>query len=287
MDVVIASGKGGTGKTMISVALAEHVAASGTGVALLDCDVEEPNANLFMNVPVTSEEPATVPIPEVDMELCTGCGECERICRYNAIPVIKGTPLVLPELCHGCGGCTMICPEGAIKEIRREIGVVEEGARGNLRYAGGRLNVGEAMSPPLIKAVKGRHHGSALRVIDAPPGTSCPAMAAANGAAYAILVAEPTPFGVNDFILAARMVKLLEIPMGVVINKDGCGETGDSGIGTYCAGENIEVIARIPHSWELAVAYSENRLAGYLAEHFQDTIKRIADTVFSETAGSR
>jgi len=174
MNIAIASGKGGTGKTTIAASLAAWCAREGKATALLDCDVEEPNANLFIGAPVASTEPAHVLIPKVDDDLCTGCGECERICAFSAIVLIKGLPLVLPEMCHSCGGCYLACPERAIREIEKRIGVVESGAAGELLFAGGRLDLGEPISPPLIREVKKQHPGADVRILDCPPGTSCP-----------------------------------------------------------------------------------------------------------------
>ncbi|MBN1533874.1 MAG: ATP-binding protein [Spirochaetes bacterium] len=281
MDIVITSGKGGTGKTMLSAAIASLMGDAGSAVCLMDCDVEAPNAALLLKIPVKPVDAATVPVPSVDTERCTGCGACEKICRYNAIPVIQGQPLVLPELCHGCGGCALACPEKAIHEVPREIGAIEEGERGTLHFVGGRLNIGEAMSPPLIREVKRRYYGSDTRIIDSPPGTSCPAVTAADGARYAVLVAEPTPFGLNDFILASQMLRALEIPLGAVINRDGC---GDGGVDHYCLGQGIEVIAKIPQSWEIAAAYSRGEAVEHLLEHHRDALDTIAETALRGAA---
>jgi MinD superfamily P-loop ATPase len=274
MDIVFTSGKGGTGKTLLSASIASLLADAGQSVCLLDCDVEAPNAILLLNLPVRSVGTATVPVPSVDMQLCNGCGACEKICRYNAIPVIKGQPLVLPELCHGCGGCALACPEKAIREVKREIGAIEEGERGALHFVGGRLNIGEAMSPPLIREVKRWHYGSDTRIIDSPPGTSCPAVTAADNARYAVLVTEPTPFGLNDFILASQMLRALGIPLGAVINRDG---SGDRGVEDYCRGGGIEVIARIPQSWDIAAAYSRGEAVEYMLEHHRGALETIAE----------
>ncbi len=274
MDIAIISGKGGTGKTMLAVAIATFLGEQGTPVCLMDCDVEEPNANIFLKAPVLSQEIARVPLPSVNQELCTGCGACERICRFNAIPVIKGSPLVLPELCHGCGGCSLICPEGAITETMREIGTIEEGDKGTIHYVGGRLNVGEAMSPPLIREVKRQYYRSGTRIIDGPPGASCPAVTAADRAHFAVLAAEPTPFGLNDFIIASEMLRALDVPFGAVINRDG---TGGPELDEYCVGRGIEIIARIPYSWDIASAYSKGEIAEYLMASHRETIEKITE----------
>ena len=151
MRIAIASGKGGTGKTTVAVNLAQVISGP---VQLLDCDVEEPNCALFLSPESEKSETVGIPIPHVDESLCTGHGECGKFCEFNAIISFGAAPLVFAELCHGCGGCMKVCPEGAIGEVDRPIGVVEQGFVGDIRFVQGRLNVGEAMSPPLIAAVK-------------------------------------------------------------------------------------------------------------------------------------
>ena len=223
MNVAIASGKGGTGKTTVATNLAVTAAASGREVQVLDCDVEAPNAHLFLKPEIERSEAVSVPVPEVDEEKCTACGECGRICQYSAIVSLKTKPLVFPELCHGCGGCALVCPEGAITEGLREVGVVEEGSAGGVRFAGGKLRIGEAMAPPLIRAVKERALDDALVIVDAPPGTSCPVIEAVRGADFVLLVTEPTPFGLNDLAIAVDTVRKLGLPFAVVVNRAGLG----------------------------------------------------------------
>ena len=173
--IAVASGKGGTGKTFVATNLAALAASSTRSVQLLDCDVEAPNAHIFLRPEITKTETSGVPVPRVDFEKCSGCGECGEICRFNAIVSIKSKPLTFPELCHGCGGCALVCPEKAITEGLRVVGRVDEGQAGDLLFAGGKLRIGEAMSPPLIRAVKKRVMRDGLVIIDSPPGSSCPA----------------------------------------------------------------------------------------------------------------
>ena len=175
MIISIASGKGGTGKTTIAVNLAMSL---DTDVQLLDCDVEEPNAHLFIHPVLGKAEPITVPVPEVDEERCTLCGKCAEICQFKAIVVIGETVLPFPQLCHSCGGCMEVCPEGAIREKGRELGIIEKGRRNGLEFVHGKLRVGEAMSPPLIRKVRSFTRPGLLTIIDAPPGTSCPVISA-------------------------------------------------------------------------------------------------------------
>ncbi len=185
--------------------------------------------------------------------MCTFCGECSAICQYGAIASLPQKTLTYPELCHGCGGCQLVCSVGAITEHQREIGVVENGIAGGVRYIGGRLRIGEAQSPPLIRAVKSRLPAAEVMIIDAPPGTSCPVIAAVKGADYVILVTEPTPFGLHDLQLAVEMLKVVGLPCGVVINR---ADIGYDGVQQYCARENLSILMRIPDHRHIAEAYS-------------------------------
>ena len=191
MQIAVASGKGGTGKTTVSIALASLIAGKGIPVTILDCDVEEPNVNLFLKVPVINEEKIHSLIPEVNNEICNGCGKCVDICAFNCIVLAKGKPMIFADMCHSCGGCSLVCPVDAVSEVKKEIGIVEEGKQGRIFYAGGRLKIGEIMSPPLIKEVKKRSENSALTIIDCPPGTSCPVIESVSDSDYVILVTEP------------------------------------------------------------------------------------------------
>jgi MinD superfamily P-loop ATPase len=185
MKIAIASGKGGTGKTTVSVNLARTF---GVPVQLLDCDVEEPNAHLFIRGNKLKEEIVTIPVPQVDEALCNGCGECGKFCKYHAIVTFGTAPLIFPELCHGCGGCAMVCPTKAIQEVGRRIGVIETTKLDNITLISGRLDVGVAMAPPLIRAVRERLQNDMPAILDAPPGTSCPVIAAIRDTDMVLLV---------------------------------------------------------------------------------------------------
>jgi len=254
MIISIASGKGGTGKTTVATNLAVSLES---GVQLLDCDVEEPNANLFLNPVIELNKKVYTPVPKIDEEKCNFCKKCAEICRFKAIAVIKETVLTFPELCHSCGGCMEVCPENAITEIGRELGVIEIGHRNDLAFAHGRLRVGEAMSPPLIREVRSHTRSDKLAIIDAPPGTSCPVIAAMKGADFVLMVTEPTPFGLHDLKLAVEAVKLLEIPRGLVINRS---DIGDDGVRTYAKMENIPILMEIPFDRHIAEVYSRGKL---------------------------
>jgi len=254
MIISIASGKGGTGKTTVATNLAVSL---GSDVQLLDCDVEEPNAHLFINPVIEGKTTVYTPVPQIDEEKCTFCKKCAEICRFKAIVVVKETVLTFPELCHSCGGCVEVCPENAVTETGRELGTIEMGHRNNLAFVHGRLRVGEAMSPPLIRDVRSHTQPDQLTIIDAPPGTSCPVIAAMKGADFVLMVTEPTPFGLHDLKLAVEAVKLLGIPKGLVINRS---DIGDHGVKTYAEQENLPVLMEIPFDRRIAEVYSKGML---------------------------
>lgn len=254
MIISVASGKGGTGKTTVATNMAVSLEFD---VQVLDCDVEEPNAHLFIGPVIEEVRIVTTPVPEVDEDRCTLCGKCAEICQFRAIIVIGETVLPFPNLCHSCGGCIEVCPEKAITETGRELGVIERGHRNGLDFVHGILRVGEAMSPPLIRKVRSLTTPDGVTIIDAPPGTSCPVIAAIKGADFVLMVTEPTPFGLHDLKLAVEAVKLLGIPSGLVINRS---DMGDDQVRAYAARENLPVLMEIPFDRKIAEAYSKGKL---------------------------
>jgi MinD superfamily P-loop ATPase len=254
MILGVASGKGGTGKTTVSLNLARVL---GSDVRLLDCDVEEPNCHLFLKGVARENETVAIPVPQVDESLCDGCGECGRFCEYHAIVSFGTKPLVFPEMCHGCGGCAKGCPKMAIHEVDKRIGVVETVRAGNITLIQGRMDVGVAMAPPLIRAVKARLQNGVPAILDAPPGTSCPVIATLRGTDFVLLVTEPTPFGLHDLKLAVDMVRELGMPFGVVVNRVGI---GDDRVHVFCKQEGIPILLEIPEDRRIAEAYSKGGL---------------------------
>lgn len=254
MIISIASGKGGTGKTTVATNLA---VTFDSDVQILDCDVEEPNSHLFIRPVIEEVKTITTPVPEVDMEKCTLCGKCGEICQFKAIVVIGETVLPFHELCHSCGGCMEVCPEKAISETERELGIIERGHRNGLEFVHGKLRVGEAMSPPLIRKVREYSRPDILTIIDAPPGTSCPVIASMKGADFVLLVTEPTPFGLHDLELAMGAVRILKIPCGLVINRS---DMGDDKVKKYAEKEGVPVLMEIPFDRKIAEAYSRGEM---------------------------
>jgi MinD superfamily P-loop ATPase len=228
-------------------------------VHFLDCDVEEPNAHLFLKPTIFQSLDFNLEVPEIDPARCTLCGKCQEICQFNAIAILPEAALTFPELCHGCGGCFLVCPEGAVISRNRLIGTVEIGSRGLVRFAHGRLRVGEAMAPPLIRRVREEAVDRGLTIIDAPPGTSCPVVAAIWGSDFVILVTEPTPFGLNDLQLAVGAAREMNLPMGLIINRV---DLGDRRVHDYAAGENLPILLEIPFHRQVAEICSRGELLG-------------------------
>lgn len=263
MIVTVASGKGGTGKTTIAVSLALSLSADAAvhsgGPLLLDCDVEEPNAALFLKPIIKERRQVGQMIPEVDPDRCIYCGRCAEVCQYHAIAVVGQKVLVFPELCHGCGSCTLNCPTGAIHEVLDVMGKIERGWAGAVEFAQGTMDVGEAMAVPIIRQLKRwaipPDPGDRPIILDAPPGTACPVVETMRGADFVLMVTEPTPFGLHDLRLAVGVARdELGLPVGVVINRDG---VGDRGVEAYCEAEGIPILMRIPLHRRIAEAYSE------------------------------
>ncbi len=252
MRISIASGKGGTGKTMVATNLALSI--KNAPVQLLDCDVEEPNAHIFFQGKQLDEKMVSVSVPEVDESKCDGCGRCYEVCVFNAITNIGSSVLIFEDMCHSCGACWTLCPAKAIKPKSRDIGLVTRQEAEGLNLITGKLKVGSHISPPVIKAVKQQCIEDGINILDGPPGSSCPAMTTVEETDYCVLVTEPTPFGLNDLKLAYSMVKVLGVPCGVVINRD---DTDSRIIEDFCRDNGLDILMRIPLDVSIARSYSK------------------------------
>jgi MinD superfamily P-loop ATPase len=282
MIIAVASGKGGTGKTTVAAGLAISMSAERK-IQFLDCDVEEPDAHLFLRPSLLEKEPVFVPEPVVDQSLCDYCGRCMEVCAYNAIAVFERNVLVFPQLCHGCGGCSYFCPCRAIAEKGRIIGVLEAGRSGNMDFVHAVLNIGEAQPVPLVKAVKKRLNPECLVIVDASPGTSCPVVEAVRGSGFCLLVTEPTPFGLHDLAMAVEMTEALKIPRGVVINRSDL--KYDDIIENFCLSRGIPLLLKIPFSREVAGFYARGVNMAEGIPEWRETFRELYQKVmvFSET----
>ena len=254
MIISVASGKGGTGKTTVST----NLALSMGKVQFIDCDVEEPNSNIFIKAKIKESEEVYVSIPKIDKEKCNYCGKCSDFCAYNALAVVPSDVLVFPELCHSCGGCKLVCPKDAVTWDKRSIGRIEHGISNGIDFYHGLLNVGEMQAVPIIKSLKKKLKKNMDVIIDVSPGTSCPVIESINVSDYCILVTEPTPFGLHDLKLAVETVRQLDIPCGVCINR---ADIGDDRVEEYCQKESIPVLLKIRDDRRIAEAYSRGRIA--------------------------
>lgn len=279
MRIAVASGKGGTGKTTVATSLALSLAQCNPAAIpplFLDCDVEAPNAHLFLKPAFDERRDVGILIPKVDEGRCTHCGRCADVCQYHAIAVLGKTTLVFEQLCHGCGSCTLMCPEKAISETPEVMGMIERGiARSGIHFARGVMNVGEPMAVPVIRELRrwATPLPGQVTIVDVAPGASCPVVEAVRGADYLLLVTEPTPFGLHDLRLAVQVAVDLDMPVGVVINRD---NIGDTCVNDFCANENLPVVMRIPYERVIAEGVARGQtlidIHPDLALHFTNLI---------------
>ncbi len=257
MRIAIASGKGGTGKSSLSVSLASHLAESGESVALYDCDVEEPNCHLLLPETAQNEQDIVIDVPGLtDPESCVECGKCARVCRFNALAALKTRPIIFPELCHSCGGCILACHRESLSWTDYKPGKVRTSRFGGLRLIQGVMNVGEAQATRIIHKLLEVPPEREIQIMDAPPGTSCSFMETVTSSDFILLVTEPTPFGLHDLKLALEAVVKMGIPYGIVENKS---EEGVNLIKEFCTAEGHPLLLSIPYSRKIAETYSRGK----------------------------
>jgi MinD superfamily P-loop ATPase len=276
MVIAVASGKGGTGKTTISTNLAAVLADAGQQTQYIDCDAEEPNGHIFLKPNIEFTENVTVGVPQVDLAKCTGCDKCSQLCQYNAIVSMKGNVLVFENLCHSCGGCRAVCPTGAIVEMQRKIGTAQFGKSNELLFGHGKLDIGNIQTVSLIRHIKKKVQKNIINILDAPPGTSCPAVATIRDSDFVLLVTEPTPFGLNDLILAVDMVREFKIPFAVVINRS---DIGDDAVVRYCRKENIELLLQIPNDRKIAENYSRGVMITQAMPEYKEKFLKLYEAI--------
>ena len=277
MKITVASGKGGTGKTMVATSLARSLAGAGSSLPplFLDCDVEAPNAHLFLKPRFTEEQAVGLLIPAVDEAKCTHCGKCAEVCQYHAIIVVGQKTLVFPQLCHGCGSCATMCPEGAISEVLDCMGTIERGQGvDGITFARGVLDIGEPMAVPVIRQLKKwvKAGPGQIEIRDAPPGTSCPVVETVRGSDYLLLVTEPTPFGLHDLRLAAQVAAELGIPAGLIINRvNGSYPALDK----FCTEHQLPVLLRIPFERTIAQGVAQGKMLVDIHPEYGDQFRRM------------
>lgn len=269
MNIAILSGKGGTGKTTVATNLAMMLKMS-----YVDCDVEEPNGFIFLEPEITSADEVQVGYPIIDPLLCTLCGECGRVCQFQAIAKAGKEMVVFPKMCHDCGACEIVCPTGALTYGKRTVGKIEKGLAKNLLCYRGVLNVGELMAVPTIRQLL-RELPKEEHLIDCPPGTSCNVVTALKYADAAILVTEPSEFGLHDLLMAEKLVGLYNMPYGVVINKD---DEQDNMVKKYCRDHKVPLFGTVPYRKEAASLYSNGKML-WESESFKKSFEDIASRI--------
>jgi MinD superfamily P-loop ATPase len=286
MKIAIASGKGGTGKTFISTNLFNVLQKRGFNIVLVDCDAEEPNDSEFLRGELQQIHEVTQKVPVIDESKCTYCGKCKEYCNYNAIFFLKDAKMikVLDELCHGCGACSVACNDNAISEKDDVLGSVSQFAISqNSALIEARMNVGVYSPVNIIKTAIKNTSGFDLALLDSPPGTSCPFIQTVAMADYVILVTEPTPFGLSDFMQSVDTLKSMSKSCGVIINRAGL---GNNDIYDYLQLENIPLLMTVPFDKKIAVSYSNGELLTNLYPDWEAEFNQLYDTITEQYGNS-
>ncbi len=286
MQIAVASGKGGTGKTTIATSLALSL-SNLARIRFFDCDVEAPNSHIFLKPRFEDISPAVIQIPQIQIDKCTACGRCVEVCEFHALAQVGRNILVFPQLCHGCGSCTWNCPENAIIEVPNQIGTLERGVgRENIEFFRGQLTISEPMATPIIRQLKkmGRPAEGTIDIFDAPPGASCSVVETLHGVDFALLVTEPTPFGLHDLKQMLGILRDLNIPAGLVINRDGI---GDDSLVDIIEKQQIPVLLRVPFDRKLAESLAAGRSLVDVMPSYRQVFMRLYQQISKLVEGSK
>lgn len=278
LNIAVASGKGGTGKTLVSVNLAMTFANLNIPVQLLDCDVEAPNDRLFLKAEMLGEEAVHVPVPVIDEEKCNLCGRCVSSCQFNAMAKVQDRIIIFPELCHSCGACEVVCPAGAVREVSHQVGSIYSWQSAGIECYEGELGIGENASVPILNQMYKKVSANKVTILDSAPGAACPVVSVVNRADFVVLVTEPTAFGLHDLKVAAELCRNMNKPLGVVINRSDIGfrDTVD-----YCEQQQIPILSQIQHSRSIAEHYSRGEVIVDQLPLYKPIFKNIVDSIYS------
>jgi MinD superfamily P-loop ATPase len=279
IKIAIASGKGGTGKTLVSTNLFYTLQQQAFSVTLVDCDAEEPNDMVFLKGDLVGAEEVMQKVPVIDESKCTFCGKCHEYCAYNAIFLLPPFKMikVIEDLCHGCGACSVACEFDAVSEKNVSLGSVSHFSIDKLSTAlEARMKVGVFSPVNVIKAAIKKTGNEGIIIMDAPPGTSCPFIHTVAKADYVILVTEPTPFGLSDLKQSIETLKTMSKKYGVIINRAGM---GDQGVYEYLKEERIPLLMEIPFDKSIAMYYSKGEIFASINTKFQEKLLMMFNSI--------